>query len=103
MDLGLFSEKKHGIVKQNEALKEQIAKKLEKQEETLVIDRIEEQYAICENRATGDTFSIKKEYLPSNIKEGDVIQKLDGVYKKDETKQKEIEKRIKDKMNQLWN
>lgn len=71
-------------------------------EEELVIDRFEENIAVCEDRNTGEKKEILKDELPEGISEGDVIKKENGKYVIQKEKQEEIEKRIKDKMDILW-
>ena len=43
-------------------------------EEILVVDRIEENIAVCEDRETRVMFNIELSKLPENVKEGDVIK-----------------------------
>lgn len=71
-------------------------------EETLVIDRIEGEIAVCENRSNGVMINIQLKKLPENVKEGSVIKYFDGKYRLDSNEQKNIEDRIKDKMDSLW-
>ena len=46
---------------------------------------------------------VKKEDLPENIKEGDILDKINGKYTVNEEKTLEAKGRIKDKMKKLWN
>ncbi len=71
-------------------------------EETLVVDRIEGDIAVCENRSNGVMINIQLSKLPENVKEGSVIKYYDGKYRLDSDEQKNIEDRIKDKMDGLW-
>ena len=71
-------------------------------EETLVVDRIEGDIAVCENRSNGVMINIQLDKLPENVKEGSVIKYFDGKYKIDSDEQKNIEDRINDKMDSLW-
>ena len=71
--------------------------------EILVIDRFEDNLAICENRETKEKVEIDIYKLPNNIKEGSVIKLENGQYVIDEEKQQEIEKRIEEKMKNIWN
>lgn len=75
--------------------------KLEKMEE-YVIDRIENEYAVCENRNTGEMVNIKLENLPNNVKEGNYIIFKEGKYYISEKDEQDIKTRIEDKMNNLW-
>ena len=45
----------------------------------LIIDRFEEDYAVCE-APDGSHTDIAREYLPDGVCEGDVIEERDGVY-----------------------
>lgn len=80
----------------------EIGERLEKMEEELVIDRFEENVAICEDRKTGKIKEILKENLPEGIKEGSIIREENGKYVEAKEEQEKIENRIEDKMNQLW-
>lgn len=81
----------------------EIMERLEKMEEELVIDRFEGNIAICEDRKTGKKIEILKEKIEDGIKEGSIIKEQNGRYVKEKEKQEEVETRIKDKMNKLWN
>ena len=82
---------------------EQITERLEKMNEKWVIDRIEGNIAICEERSTGKKKEIAKEQLPEGAKEGSVLKQENGKYVLDRKAQQEIEERIGRKMNNLWN
>lgn len=81
----------------------QIIERLDIMEKELVIDRFEENIAICEDRKTGEKYEILKENLDENLKEGDIIKEEKGKYVKANDIQEEVEKRIEEKMNNLWN
>lgn len=72
------------------------------QEKTLVIDRFESQFAVCENRLTLEMENIEISKLPQNIKVGDVIKYKNNQYEIDEQERAEIEERIKEKMKNLF-
>lgn len=80
----------------------ELAKKLDAIEE-FTIDRFEGNSVVLENRATKEMTTINKNELPYNIKEGDIIKKINGKYAIDEIETIETEKRIKQKMEDLWN
>ncbi|MBP3503222.1 MAG: DUF3006 domain-containing protein [Clostridia bacterium] len=80
-----------------------ILKELNLMEETLVVDRIEENIAVCENRKSGKIIEIDISKLPKGIKEGNVLKYEKGIYKIDIEEQKKIEERIKEKMKNIWN
>lgn len=103
MQLGLFQNIVNEIRKINISdFISEVTERLEKMEEELVIDRFEEDIAICEDRKTGKIIEISREDIEENVKEGDVIKKVEGIYKKDIEKQEEIEKRIEEKINKIW-
>lgn len=78
----------------------QLAERLEKMEETLVVDRIEEDIAVCENRKNGKIKNIELSKLPNGIKDGDIIIFENGKYKIDTSKN--IEQTIEEKMKNVW-
>ena len=80
----------------------EISERIEQMEQKLVMDRIENNIAICEDKKTGEIIEVEKIYLPQNIKEGDIIKKEKEIYIKDIQEQEKVEKRIKDKMDKLW-
>ena len=82
---------------------EQITERLEKMDEKWVIDRMEGNIAICEERNTGKKKEIAKEQLPEGAKEGSVLKQENEKYVLDKETQKEIEERIRQKMDNLWN
>lgn len=84
----------------NNFIKE-LTERLQKMEEILVVDRIEENIAVCENRKDGKMRNIKLTELPEGIKEGTVLKWNNGKYEIDESS--EIERRIEKKMKDVWN
>ena len=109
MDLEIFNhiqEKMTDIkneIKQNNTSEEmELAKKLDAIEEYSV-DRFEGEYAVLENRKTNETKNVKKDMLPENIKEGSILQYVNGKYTYNEELTREETKIIQDRMNKLWN
>ena len=45
----------------------------------LVVDRIEEEYVVCENQETSEIIILDKFCFPSNIKDGDTVEFLNEV------------------------
>lgn len=80
----------------------ELAKKLDAIEE-FTIDRFEGDFAVLEDRNTGKMLDVKKEDLPENVKEGDILDKINGKYTVNPEKTLETKERIKDKMKNLWN
>ena len=68
----------------------------------LVVDRIENNIAVCENRKSKKMIEIELSKLPQNVKEGTVLKYKRGKFSIDSEKQKEIEERIQEKMNSIW-
>lgn len=67
-----------------------------------IIDRFEDIYAICE-KEDKSFIHIPKYKLPEYIKEGDcIIHKEDGTFSVDVSERLEREKRIREKMNHLF-
>jgi len=81
----------------------QLSERIKLMETTWVIDRIEADFAVCENRDTGEIVNIKKVDLPENVRDGTVLKYINGKYELDKEKQEEIQKRIEEKMKKLWN
>lgn len=80
-----------------------ILKEINFMEETLVVDRIEGNIAVCENRNSGKIIEIDVSKLPKEIKEGTVLKYEKGIYNIDLEEKKKIEDRIKEKMKNIWN
>lgn len=80
-----------------------ILKEINFMEETLVVDRIEGNIVVCENRKNGKMIEIDVSKLPKEIKEGTVLKYEKGIYSIDLEEQKIIEDRIKEKMKNIWN
>ena len=80
----------------------ELAKKLDAIE-IFTVDRIEEGIVVLENRTTQEITNISISELPNEIKTGDILKKVNGKFFIDEEETKSVEKRIHDKMNDLWN
>lgn len=109
MNLEIFNDIQEKItdikneIKENHTSEEmELAKKLDAIEEYSV-DRFEGEYVVLENRKTNEIKNVKKEMLPENIKEGSILQYVNGKYVYNEQHTKEEFNRIQDKMNKLWN
>ncbi len=66
------------------------------------VDRIEEKYAICEEKESKELVKIEIEKLPKGVKEGSLIKKIANIYLLDKGKEKTKEDSIKQKMDKLW-
>ncbi len=71
--------------------------------EIFTVDRIEDDIAVLEDRITEEIINVNINELPNEIKTGDIVKKINGKYFIDEEETKSVEKRIEDKMNDLWN
>lgn len=67
-----------------------------------VIDRIEGNFAVCQNLDNKEMIEISLEQLPEGYKEGCVIKKYNNKYVIDVAEEKERKKRIEEKMRNLW-
>lgn len=80
----------------------QLANKLDAIEE-FTVDRFEGDVVILENRKTQEMINLKKEELPEGLKTGDIIKKINGKFYIDIVETEKIEKRIENKIKDLWN
>ena len=79
----------------------ELAQKLDAIEE-YTIDRFEENMAVIEDINTGKIKNISQQLVPSEAKEGDIIKCINGKYFLDIEETKKVEKKIKEKYNNLW-
>ena len=82
--------------------KRELTNKFEEMENRYTVDRFEGDIAVIENRDTGEMININKNDLPNDIHEGSILKINNGKYEIDLEEEKNIEQRIKDKMNKLW-
>ena len=93
---------KEGIEQFIKEIEERL-KMMENEIKTYTVDRFEGNIAVCEDRDTKEMINIDKDDLPEEIKEGSILEYRNGKFYIDEQSQKEIEDRIKKKMDDLWN
>lgn len=67
------------------------------------IDRFEGDFAVCEDRDTGEMVDFKRDDLPQNAREGSILKYSDGKFEIDSKQEQEVSERIKQKMDNLWN
>lgn len=79
-----------------------IENKLEELSACYVVDRVEEDVVVCEERNSGQIIQINKKDLLVEVSEGDVLKKKNGIFEKDEDMEQVIKKRIERKMQKLW-
>lgn len=81
---------------------ESIAKLEKLPKDTLfTLDRYESDYAVCENRATGEMYDIPKFKVDPTVKEGQIMKLEDGIYKlnyEENLKQTEISRELTKKV-----
>lgn len=69
-----------------------------------IVDRIEEEFVVCENEDTGEMEEIDVFFLPEDLEEGDILvydEDLDEYYI-DADEKKLRKARIEDKMEDIW-
>jgi len=67
------------------------------------VDRIEGNYAICENSNTLKLENISLSCLPNNIKQGNILKFEDNKYSIDLNQEHIRKSEIKDKISKVWN
>lgn len=67
----------------------------------VVIDRFEENYAVCENEDR-TMINLEKKLLPSGVKEGDILVLQDGTILIDKTATQKRKNEIDDLMEDMW-
>lgn len=66
------------------------------------IDRFEDNFAVCENRQTGELINIPISELPENAKEGSILALENGKYILDIESTKKEQKEIKNLVDNLF-
>ena len=67
----------------------------------LIIDRFEGDYAVCEDE-NKNMVNVLKAKLPKDAEEGSVLETTDVLIIVDHKETDRIKKRIKEKMNGMW-
>lgn len=67
----------------------------------LIVDRIEDKYAVCEDE-NKKMINIDLKFLPSDVKEKDIIEYINGKYSIDINKTKGRKEYIKNLTKDLW-
>ncbi len=73
------------------------------EEKVYTIDRFEEDLAVCEDRETKEMINKKRTDLPKDSHEGSSLKLKNGKFELDLEEEEKVEKRIKEKMDNLWN
>ena len=66
------------------------------------LDRFEGDFAICENKTTGEMINIPKELIASSAKAGAILKIENGKYVLDEEETAKAQREIKDLANNLF-
>ena len=103
IDFGIFTREES-----NQGFISEFLKELEKEMKNMssreyTIDRFEGDFAVCEDRETGEMVDFKRESLPTNAKEGSILKYSNGKFEIDSQLEQEVSERIKQKMDSLWN
>lgn len=75
---------------------------IQKTETIFSIDRFEGDFAVCENKQTGEMLSIHRTELPQNISEGDIIKFENGKYILDIEATNKEKQEVKDLVDNLF-
>lgn len=107
MDFKEKIEKENNINIENEKMENELKLKSDQEVRTLShllsVDRFEGDIVVLEDRKNNKMINVKREYLPANIKEGDILKEINGKYFIDEELTQKTSQRIKRKMDDLWN
>ena len=106
MDFQEKVEKENSINIENEEIENELNLKSDKETRLLgqiTVDRFEGDIVVLEDRKNNKMINVKREDLPANIKEGDILKEVDGKYFIDEELTQKTSHRIKRKMDELWN
>jgi len=68
----------------------------------LIVDRFEGDFAVCENE-NKEMINVCRSELPADVKEGDVLLKMNDKYVIDTAATEERKKKISRMMDELWN
>ena len=68
----------------------------------LTVDRIERNIAVCIDNDSGRQCDIFLSELPGDVKEGDILKKLDGRYVTDKNETKLRQKDMRGRLDQLF-
>lgn len=75
---------------------------IEKTKTTFSVDRFEGNFAVCENRETGEFVDIPLSELPENIKEGSMLKFENGKYILDIESTRKEQEEIKNLVDNLF-
>ena len=86
----------------SENFSSELSNYIEKTKTTFSVDRFEGEFAICENRETGDFIDIPLSELPENVKEGSILKFENGNYILDVEATRKKQEEIKNLVDNLF-
>lgn len=86
----------------NDSFSKKLNDNLNLNNSTFSVDRFEGEFAVCENKKTGEMVNIKKSLLPENVKEGSIIKFENGNYILDSDATLQKQEQIKNMVNNLF-
>lgn len=86
----------------NNVFSKELNNHLELENKVFSVDRFESDFAVCENRETGEMINIEKTLLPENIKEGSIIKCENGKFVLDNEATSKKQAEIKNMVNNLF-
>lgn len=105
IDFGMFTreENRQGFISEFLKELEKGLRNMNNEIKEYTIDRFEENFAVCEDRDTGEMVNFKRDDLPQNAREGSILKYSNGKFEIDSKQEQEVSERIKQKMDNLWN
>ena len=105
IDFGMFTreENRQGFISEFLKELEKGLKNMNNEIKEYTIDRFEGNFAVCEDRDTGEMVDFKRDDLPQNAKEGSILKCSNGKFEINSKQEQEVSERIKQKMDNLWN
>lgn len=101
MDLEINTNKKNSSSESNNFSSE-LTNYINKTNSSFSIDRFEGEFAVCENRETGDFVNIPKSELPANCKPGSILKFENGKYILDIEETKKEQDTVKNMVSNLF-
>mgnify|MGYP003178880552 FL=1 len=105
IDFGMFTreESRQGFISEFLKELEKGLRNMNNEIKEYTIDRLEGNFAVCEDRDTGEMVDFKRDDLPQNAREGSILKYSNGKFEIDSKQEQEVSERIKQKMDNLWN
>lgn len=103
MTLEINENKNNNNKVNNSSFSNELNEYINKTSATFSIDRFEGEFAICENKQTGEYINIPISDLPENVNEGSILKLENGKYILDEFQTSKQQEEIKNMVNNLFN